>query len=397
MKKSLFAVCLAIVFFIPGCATRDVIDIALSKNPEQALKKLAERRVSAYKYDPELVIADIKRGRSEYNRIMAKFQKETGKKWGKKEAEEVPTKTRYVKYTEGYKNRTVVDFDSGTVRIEHLEDDKVKDKLKSAVVTTLLTPGDPRAVDLFSDKPIELNGAPYLQGMVADQNDRLINGREEAERYADYLVNNKLQLRTIDANGQSKKVSYVQFDMINTHVDKRARKFAPMVTKHAETTQVSRSLVYAVIKTESSFNPFARSDAPAYGLMQLVPYSGGRDAYRKVKGEDASPSEDYLYDAENNIELGATYLSILMNDSPLSRIDDPVSREYCAIAAYNTGPGNVFKAFAGSSKKTDEALAKINSMKPDEVYDWLRQKLPYDETRGYVVKVVNAKKQFAKM
>ncbi len=47
------------------------------------------------------------------------------------------------------------------------------------------------------------------------------------------------------------------------------------------------------------------------GLMQLVPSSGGRDVYRKPKDEDKMPTRDYLFDLENNIELGAAYLNVL--------------------------------------------------------------------------------------
>ena len=45
-------------------------------------------------------------------------------------------------------------------------------------------------------------------------------------------------------------------------------------------------VVFAVIHTESYYNPKARSGAPAYGLMQLVPTSGGRAAYRYVYKKD---------------------------------------------------------------------------------------------------------------
>lgn len=382
-----------------GCSTREMVRAALEKDPGKAIKSLAKNRVNSYKYDPELVFEDIKRAQAEYKRLTGKLQKESGKKWGRKEAGELPGKTRYVKYTENYKNRVIVDFDQGTMVIEHLEEEKVKEKLKNAVVAALMTPGDPRAVDLFSDKAIDFGGSPYLQGLIADQNDKLISGREDAERFADYLVSNKLQARKINVNGESRNIRFVQIAMVNNHVEKKALKFSPMVRKYAEATQVSRSLIFAVMKTESGFNPFAVSSAPAFGLMQLVPASGGRDAYRKAKGLDEIPTREYLFEPENNIELGSTYLGVLMNDSPLKDINDPVSREYCAIAAYNTGARNVFKAFS-SSKASDrqaEALDRINSLKPEEVYATLRARLPYEETRGYIAKVVSAKKRYAAM
>jgi membrane-bound lytic murein transglycosylase C len=228
----------------------------------------------------------------------------------------------------------------------------------------------------------------------------MLKSREDVERYADYLVDNRLQSRSIDANGTRKNVYFVRFDMVNSHLDKRAVQYAATVRRHSDHTNVSRSLIYAVIKTESAFNPYAVSSAPAYGMMQLVPSSGGREAYRKAKGEDVMPSKEYLFDANNNIELGSTYLGVLLKDSPLREIQNPVSREYCAIAAYNTGPSNVMRAFSQLKSSRDrqyDAINKISAMKPEQVYDALRTKLPYEETRGYIVKVVEAKKLYAVM
>ena len=380
------------IFLLGSCTTRNAVRVATSKNPALALKSIAQSRAQSYLHDPELVLSDIRQAQGQYNRLLGVLRGESGAKWGKQEAEKIPTRTRYVKYTENYKNRVTVDFDSGSILIEHLDEERAKEKLRNAVVTALLTPGDPRAVDLFSDKEIPLGGTPYLQGMVADQNGQLIENRADAEAYAAYLVNNDLRTRQINVNGQGKQVDYVEFAMINTHVEKRALKYAPQVRKYAASRQISRSLVFAVIKTESGFNPFAVSSAPAYGLMQLVPSSGGRDAYRKVTGIDQPPSKEYLFDAENNIELGTTYLNILLNDSQLQDITNPLSREYCAIAAYNTGPSNVLRAFSGNQ---DAAIRTINSMRPDEVYGTLRRKLPYAETRNYIVKVVSEQKRFS--
>ena len=398
-RKILPGILTACAVLLPACSTQQLMQVATASDPKQALRGMAERRVTSYKYNPQLILSDLKKARADYNRLMGNVQKESGAKWGSKEARTLPGRTRYVKYTENYKNRVVVDYDAGTILIEHLEEDKVADKLRNAAVVALLTPDDPGAVDLFSDKEIVLNGKPFLQELVVDQNDAVLKSRADVERYADYLVANQLQHRSIDADGVSKNVLYVQMRMVNTHLDKRAVQYAATVRAHSENTKVSRSLIYAVIKTESSFNPYAVSSAPAYGMMQLVPSSGGREAYRKAKGEDVMPSKEYLFDANNNIELGATYLGVLLNDSPLRAIRNPVSREYCAIAAYNTGPSNVFRAFSqltGRARQED-ALNKINSMRPDQVYDALRSNLPYKETRSYVVKVTEAKKRYATM
>ena len=398
-RKILPGILTACAVLLPACSTQQLMQVATASDPKQALRGMAERRVTSYKYNPQLILSDLKKARADYNRLMGNVQKESGAKWGSKEARTLPGRTRYVKYTENYKNRVVVDYDAGTILIEHLEEDKVADKLRNAAVVALLTPDDPGAVDLFSDKEIVLNGKPFLQELVVDQNDAVLKSRADVERYADYLVANQLQHRSIDADGVSKNVLYVQMRMVNTHLDKRAVQYAATVRAHSENTKVSRSLIYAVIKTESSFNPYAVSSAPAYGMMQLVPSSGGREAYRKAKGEDVMPSKEYLFDANNNIELGAIYLGVLLNDSPLRAIRNPVSREYCAIAAYNTGPSNVFRAFSKLTGRArqDDALDKINSMRPDQVFDALRSNLPYEETRSYVVKVTEAKKRYATM
>ncbi len=398
-RKFLLLTLTAGILCLPACSTKQMMQVALAKSPEQALKGMAQSRVNSYRYNPTLIVADLKKAQYEFNQLMGNVQKESGAKWGKRESGTLPSRTRYVKYTENYKNRVVVDYDAGSILIEHLDEDKAKDKLRNAAVIALLTPDDPGAVDLFSDKEITLTGKPYLQEMVVDQSGAVLKSRQDVERYADFLVTNQMKRRSIDANGVSKNVLYVQMSMVNAHLDKRAVQYAATVRKNSENATVSRSLIFAIIKIESSFNPYAVSSAPAYGMMQLVPTSGGREAYRKAKGEDVSPSKEYLFDAENNIELGSTYLGVLLNDSPLRQIQNPVSREYCAIAAYNTGPSNVFRAFStltGKARQAD-ALDRINSMQPNEVFEALRTKLPYEETRGYIVKAVEAKKRYAMM
>ena len=113
-------------------------------------------------------------------------------------------------------------------------------------------------------------------------------------------------------------------------------------------------------------------------------------AVRKAKGQDFIPSRDFLFEPANNVELGAAYLNVL-SSAQLERIENPVSREYCVISAYNTGPRNVFKAFSTDSAT---AVTQINTLKPPAVYERLKGHLPYQETKDYLTKVVTFRKQF---
>lgn len=184
-------------------------------------------------------------------------------------------------------------------------------------------------------------------------------------------------------------------EMAATRRDKlpqKAQALSPYVSKYAAKAEIDDALVYAVIETESAFNPMARSGVPAYGLMQIVPSSAGQDATQDLFGEAKILSPSYLYNSEKNIEIGTTYLKILYYRY-LKGIENPESRLYCAIAAYNTGAGNVAKAFTGK-RRLSPALTIINKMTPEQVFEKLKEDLPYDETRKYLVKVTDRKPKY---
>jgi peptidoglycan lytic transglycosylase C len=370
---------------------KNLAQIASSNNSSAMLKQEAKERAEYYKSHPHAVIDDIRTVKRDFDKLMSFLQGNVSKTWGGKEVK-VPTRTTYVKYTQNYMSRAVVDFDAGEVMVETLDAKNPVDSLHNAIVTTLLTPDDPRSVDLFSDKAVTLSGdkEPYLKGLVVDKNGRGIDTPAAAETFAKALTDTDAKQRNVDVNGVRKNALYVKIPMVSNFSNEQAQKYRAAVAQYAAQYNISPSLVFAVIRTESNFNPYAVSAAPAYGLMQLVPTSGGRDAYRKVKGSDEIPSKEYLFNATNNIELGTAYLNVLAYNQ-LEDIHDEVSREYCVISAYNTGTGNVLKVFSG---KRDEAAALINRSGPATVYQKLRSGLPYQETRDYLKKVVDYRKQF---
>ena len=211
------------------------------------------------------------------------------------------------------------------------------------------------------------------------------NARQFAEQVAAASTAKVSEVRGND--GESRRVIDAKFPLVPDHVRVRAERFRPLVSEYAGEHKIYAPLMYAIMHSESSFNPRARSGVPAYGLMQLVPRSGARDAYRYVHNTDKLVSGDYLYDPRNNIELGAAYLAIL-DKRYFKKIENPMNRMLCSIAAYNTGAGNVCKAF-GAGTSLSRAAPVINRMDSAEVYARLRSDLPYAETRNYIKKVTD--------
>jgi membrane-bound lytic murein transglycosylase C len=178
--------------------------------------------------------------------------------------------------------------------------------------------------------------------------------------------------------------------MVPEHLKIRADRYKPIVLKYCKQRNIDPSIVFGVIHTESYFNPMARSHIPAYGLMQLVPASGGRDSYKYVFKEDKKPSAQFLYNPENNINLGVGYLDLTKNVY-FSGIENPTIGYLLTVAAYNTGAGNVARALTGKTNlKT--AIAKANTMTTKEIHMALRKKLPHKETQDYIQRVFGRSK-----
>ena len=365
--------------------------IATADDRTAAARAIASQRGDTYERNPQQLINDIRQVERDYQRLVGVLTGNVNKTWGKKETK-IPTRSTYVKYTQNYMSRAVVDFDAGRITVETLDAKDPKASLKSAIVTTLLTPNDPRSVDLYSDNAVKLSSdrPPYLKGLVVDQRGREIDSPKEAEAFADSLIAGKAANRAVSTDAGTKQALFVEIAMVANFSNKQAEKFRPQVAKAASQYKVSQSLVFAIIRTESNFNPFAVSSAPAYGLMQLVPTSGGREAHRRARGSDGIPTKEELFDANNNIEFGTAYLSVLLFKQ-LEMVGNPVSREYCVISAYNTGPSNVLRTF---NRNHTDAVNEINRLEPSAVYERLRAGLPYAETRDYLQKVVGFRRQF---
>ena len=184
-----------------------------------------------------------------------------------------------------------------------------------------------------------------------------------------------------------KKVISYKVKLPENSLKARASKYSALAEKESKNWEVDAALIMAIMHSESAFRPDAKSHVPAFGLMQVVPTSAGHDVNKQVRNIDEPMKVADLYQPVINVETGTAYLDIL-NSKYLRKIENDESRLYCVIAAYNTGAGNVARAFnKDRSTSIGKASKVINKMTPEEVYNHLVAKLPYDETKNYLKKV----------
>jgi len=326
---------------------------------------------------------------AEQERLYKEYTGQIESKWGKGNAI-TSTQKQYVSYQPDYSGRSSVDFEKGTATVEVLvteeeaKNPKLVDQKLQAQVAQL-------AVEKGGDDPLEKKNAippkkaPILKAQLATTDGQTVT-EKNAKAFAVQAVKTaKITQQPIVSKDGLKRVAIgVQIPLVPNHVKLRAKEYKEQVKKESGRFGIDITLVFAIMHTESNFNPKAKSSV-AYGLMQLVPKSGARDAFQYVYKKDELVTGDYLYIANNNIELGTALLTKLLTVD-FRNVNDMSSRIYCAISAYNTGPGNVAKAFTGK-RNVNHAVPLINAMTSAEVLAHLKTNLPYDETRLYVAKV----------
>ncbi|MFU8789991.1 MAG: murein transglycosylase domain-containing protein [Methylobacter sp.] len=306
------------------------------------------------------------------------------REWGDKK---VASPREYVKYTDQYQSRALVNFETGVIRVETIARQQPKQMLEQAIFITLLTPEDPAGVDVLSDKNIQIGPEPFLHNLVLDHQNQPIRYQWRARQYAQYLVRTAYR----QDRYHNKTRHFVTFNMARTYQASQQRRYEAEVQLNSRRFNIPVPLIYAIIEAESSFNPYAISTAPAYGLMQIVPRTAGRDAHELIYNRPGTPTKDYLFVPQNNIRMGTAYLSIL-DRRYLAAVNHASARQYAVIAGYNTGSGNVLKAFDSNRER---AVARINRMTPNQVYNHLIANLPYQETRRYLQKVIQFERKYA--
>ncbi len=277
----------------------------------------------------------------------------------------------------------IVDFRQGIIEVNA----NSLQALKKSIVKTLLTQVDPNDIDPNTAHDFGLqskSGKPFFYKQILDQGKKAIYTNWRALRFADYLI---------ASSSRDFKDNYkVRIYLTSDHTTISSVKYYDLIAAASRRHQVPISLVYGVIETESAFNPKARSGSNAIGLMQILQRQAGREYFQRIEGYDHVPSESYLFNTANNVEVGTAYLAILANRY-LYKIKHATTRQYAVIASYNGGAGNLFKSLSPSGNKA-KAINRLNRMSPPEAYRFITQRHNREETRNYLKRVKSYQKKY---
>ena len=383
--------------------TYDRIDLSLFSSKAEPPKPVKPEKPSQEARYQKRLDEGFKQFQQTYEEELAAYKSDIIEQWG--EFKEAPPSV-WISYEQSGAFRRSVDYESGKVQVEMIIDqqtrlDQVQAEVDKAVYRLMnMTEKSAYESDVVARR-VEQKMADYddllQKGELSDQRLFSINDflslRIQRDGFVKvwYPAGNVAMTNRIPSAKPGKEIIRVSFK-IPYSIHQKALKYAAVVKASAEKENINEELIYAIMETESSFNPMAKSYIPAYGLMQIVPRTAGKDATNYLYGKAKILAPSYLYQPKNNITIGAAYLHVLQYRY-MRKVKNKESRMYCAIAAYNTGASNVAKAFINEAS-FNKAVDEINKLSPQQVYEKLKNYLPRKETRKYIEKVARRMQKY---
>ena len=285
----------------------------------------------------------------------------------------LPERKSYVEYSAQDTARVKVDYDHGSVTVEALVDSKdnapaaAKGKITKAL-SAVVTQDVKSANAILSTDDLAATNIPVKELVTSLTAAPVSSGVERG------------------GDGQERGLYRVTFKLVPGYVQRRAAKYKPLVDLWAKKYNLDPALILGIMRQESAFNPRARSWVGALGLMQIYPPYAGKEVFKVVKHQDVIPSDDFLYDAANNVMMGATFLQIL-RDKYFSDIKDKEKQRYLMICAYNWSAVRLRKAIERGRLSirapASEVFDRLEHITPAETQDYLKKVTKYaQEFRG---------------
>ncbi|MCX5797086.1 MAG: murein transglycosylase domain-containing protein [Elusimicrobia bacterium] len=297
----------------------------------------------------------------------------------------------WVDYSAKSDTRSQVDFEKGKVEVEVLVPMEQVAPGKKAVTFSQLDAKEQGKLKALAEEKLQAQTKKTLAQKPEAKEPEVLkdqlqgaDGKPVTEKNADRFVKEVLapQMKVeekpvVAQDGKPRLKVTVTVPMVPDHLKIRAKRYESQIAAAAKLNDLDPALVYAIVHTESEFNPMAKSQAPAFGLMQLmIPY-GAKEAYKYVYKQDKVLTPEYLFDPDNNIKLGTAYMHLIMSRH-YGKVKDPENRLNLSIAAYNCGSGAV--------NRTVLAGRSADSMSPTELLGQIKSKAP-KETQAYVPRV----------
>lgn len=159
-----------------------------------------------------------------------------------------------------------------------------------------------------------------------------------------------------------------QFELNNHPLE-----YTDYVEKYAKQYQLDKYLVYAVIKTESGFNPDSESNVGARGLMQIMTDTFDWIKFRLGETDNEELTFNSMYQVETNIRYGCYLLWYLKG--LFGGVEE-------MAAAYHAGSGKVSEWLANAEYSADGKTLDA---------------IPISDTEHYVNKIVKAYETYKKL
>ncbi len=250
------------------------------------------------------------------------YLKQVNKKW---QDPSLPSSKVWVEYSEDLNTRTSVNFERGEVVVELLnsQNDQQAVKYANQQLTAL---SQVSVANTLAKDPVYIAANHTIRSnsnISTGQSNRgpspvpigkVIRPQTDTEQT---VLSVDAVRQTLSANApvitKQKDRVKVSYALPANNLSNQAKRYLPEVHTQAARYKLDPALLLAIIHTESSFNPLARSPIPAFGLMQIVPTSAGKDVSNFLQGKPLLLSPEYLFQADNNVEAGSTYIHLLTN------------------------------------------------------------------------------------